>query len=214
MKIGIIGTGDVGRTLASGFIKYGHEVMLGSRDVSQEKVQQWLSVNSGNASLGNFSEAAAFGEVVVIATPWSGTKNAINLANASNFTGKTVIDVTNPLDFSNGFPPKLAGGLTGSAGEMIQHWLLGANVVKAFNIVGNTHMVNPKFSEGTPDMFICGNDTKAKVTVNGFLNDFGWQTIDLGNIAMSKLLESLAMIWIVYGFSNNSWNHAFKLLRK
>jgi len=214
MKIGIIGTGDVGRTLASGFIKYGYEVMLGSRDVSQEKVQQWLTSNGKNASLGSFSEAATFGEVVVIATPWSGTKNAIDLANASNFTGKTVIDVTNPLDFSAGFPPKLAGGLTGSAGEMIQGWLPEAKVVKAFNIVGNTHMVNPHLSEGTPDMFICGNDSEAKDTVKAFLNDFGWPTIDLGNIAMSKLLESLAMIWIVYGFTNNSWSHAFKLLRK
>ena len=137
MKIGIIGSGDVGRTLASGFIRYGYEVMIGSRDISQEKVQQWYAANGKNATLGNFSDAAAFGEVVVLATPWSGTKNAIDLAGVLNFKGKTVIDVTNPLDFSAGVPPKLAVGMTDSAGEMVQNWLPGANVVKAFNIVGS-----------------------------------------------------------------------------
>ena len=214
MKIGIIGSGDVGRTLASGFIKYGHEVMLGSRDISQEKVQQWLGGSGKHASLGNFAEAAVFGEVVILATPWSGTKNAVDLAGASNFVGKTVIDVTNPLDFSGGIPPKLAVGMTDSAGEMVQNWLPGANVVKAFNIVGSSHMINPQFPEGKPDMFICGNDQKSKETVKSFLDDFGWQTIDLGNIEMSRLLEPLALVWIVYGFKTNTWAHAFKLLRK
>ncbi len=214
MKIGIIGSGDVGRTLASGFLSFGHEVMLGSRDIMQEKVQQWQSSNGKNALLGNFTEAAIFGEVVVLASPWVGTKNAVDLAGSSNFIGKTVIDVTNPLDFSGGVPPKLDVGMTDSAGEMIQSWLPEAYVVKAFNIVGSSNMVNPQFNEGKPDMFICGNELTAKETVTKFLDDFGWQTIDLGNIEMSRLLEPLALVWIVYGFKTNTWSHAFKLLRK
>lgn len=214
MKIGIIGSGDVGRTLASGFIRYGHEVMLGSRDIKQEKVQQWFIDSGKNASLGNFAEAAIYGEVIVLATPWSGTKNAVDLAEASNFAGKTVIDVTNPLDFSGGVPPKLAVGMTDSAGERVQSWLPDAHVVKAFNIVGSSHMINPQFPEGKPDMFICGNDQKSKETVTKFLDYFGWQSIDLGNIEISRLLEPLAMIWIVYGFKTNTWAHAFKLMRK
>ena len=104
--------------------------------------------------------------------------------------------------------------MTDSAGEMVQSWLTDANVVKAFNIVGSSHMINPQFPEGKPDMFICGNEQSAKETVTAFLDDFGWQTIDLGNIEMSRLLEPLALVWIVYGFKTNTWAHAFKLLRK
>lgn len=214
MKIGIIGTGNVGFALAAGFLKYGHEVKLGTRDTSQPKVQQWQKEHKAKASLGSLAEAAQFGEVVILATPWTGTHNAIKLAGANSFSGKIVIDPTNPLDFSGGTPPRMSVGQTDSAGESIQRWLPDAHVVKAFNIIGSSHMINPVFKEGSPDMFICGNDAASKKQVTQFLTDFGWDTIDLGEIGYARFLEPLAMIWIVYGFKTESWNHAFKLLRK
>jgi predicted dinucleotide-binding enzyme len=124
-----------------------------------------------------------------------------------------VIDVTNPLDFSSG-PPKLAIGMTDSAGETVQRLLPGANVVKAFNIVGNPHMFKPQFDCGPPTMFICGNSSEAKTTVTSILDKFGWETIDLGGIQESRLLEPLAMVWIKHYINTGSGNHAFKLLTK
>lgn len=214
MNIGILGSGNVGFALADGFVKYGHTVMIGSRDVTQEKVQDWKSKHGEKAFVGTFEEAAKFGEVVVFATPWTGTENAVKLAGVENLKGKVVVDPTNPLDFSGGTPPKLSVGQTDSAGETIQRWLPGSKVVKCWNIVGSSHMVDPDFADGTPDMLICGNDAEAKKLVEGFVNDFGWGCIDMGEIAYSRFLEPFAMVWIVYGFTTNTWNHAFKLLRK
>jgi NADPH-dependent F420 reductase len=214
MKIGILGTGNVGFALADGFIKYGHEVMIGSRDVTQEKVQDWKSKHENMASVGSFADSAKFGEMVILATPWTGTENAIKLAGAENLKGKVVVDPTNPLDFSGGTPPRLSVGQTDSAGETVQRWLPDSKVVKCWNIVGSSHMVDPKFSDGKPDMLICGNDADAKKLVEGFVYDFGWNCIDMGEIGYSRFLEPFAMVWIVYGFTTNTWNHAFKLLRK
>ncbi|MEM2759170.1 MAG: NAD(P)-binding domain-containing protein [Nitrososphaerales archaeon] len=211
MKIGILGSGDVGRKLGDGFIELKHTVKIGTRDPS--KVKEWVSKHGNNASSGSFAEAAEFGELVVIATLWAGTSNAIKLADPKNFAGKVVIDVTNPLDFSQGFP-RLSVGHTDSAGETIQRMLPHARVVKAFNIVGNPHMINPDFAGGPPTMFICGNDIAAKKIVGAMLTSFGWETIDIGAIEGSRLLEPLAMLWITYYFKANSGNHAFKLLRK
>jgi predicted dinucleotide-binding enzyme len=213
MKIGILGTGDVGQALGSGFVKYGHQVKMGSRNPNQDKVKAWLEKVGKGASAGTFAEASAFGEVAVLATLWAGTENAILLADPENLAGKVVIDVTNPLDFS-GMPPKLAIGHTDSAGEQVQRWLPGSYVVKAFNIIGNAHMVNPQFPGGPPDMFICGNDAKAKQTVTGFLKAFGWSVIDIGGIQGARYLEPLAMIWIPHSINTKLGNHAFKLLRK
>lgn len=214
MRIGILGTGDVGQVLGTGFVNLGYEVKMGSRNPNQEKVKNWIKKIGANAFAGTFAEAAAFGDIIVLATSWAGTENAIKLAGPENFSGKVVIDVTNPLDFSNGIPPKLAVGHNDSAGEKIQRWLPDAHVVKAFNTVGNPHMVNPKFPDGQPDMFICGNDTQAKQTVTEILKMFGWPVIDIGGIEGARYLEPLSMIWILYFFKTNSGNHAFKLLRK
>ncbi len=125
-----------------------------------------------------------------------------------------MIDATNPLDFSKGVPPILTVGHTSSLGEQIQKWIPDAKVVKAFNSIGNAHMINPQFPGGPPDMFICGNDEDAKQKVTEILKNFGWSVIDIGGIEGSRYLEPLAMVWIVYGFRTNTWNHAFKLLRK
>ena len=213
MRIGVLGTGDVGRVLGAGFAALGHEVKIGSRSPQQEKVREWLKKAGPKASAGTFAEAAAFGDIVVLATLWTGTENVVKLAGQKNLAGKVVIDTTNPLDFSAG-TPRLSVGHTDSAGETVQRWLPQAKVVKAFNHVGNAHMVNPQFPGGPPTMFICGNDGGAKKTVAGLLEAFGWPAVDIGGIEGSRYLEPLAMLWIIYGVGTNSWNHAFRLLQK
>ena len=211
MNVGIIGSGEVGQKLGDGFVELGHKVMIGSRDTN--KLAVWAGKHKDSASAGSFSQAAEFGDIIAIATLWAGTKSAIEMAGAKNFSGKTVIDVTNPLDFSS-MPPKLAVGGNDSAGETVQRLLPDAKVVKAFNIVGNPHMVHPKFEEGTPTMFICGNDEGAKKTVADIVTAFGFDCVDIGGIEGSRQLEQLAMLWIIYYFRTNTGNHAFKLLRK
>jgi hypothetical protein len=213
MKIGILGTGDVGRVLGIGFAALGHEVKIGSRNPGQDKVREWLNKAGPKASAGIFAEAAAFSEVAVLATAWTGTEDAIRLAKPENLAAKVVIDVTNPLDFSAG-APRLAIGHTDSGGERVQRWLPASKVVKTLNHVGNAQMVRPQFPGGPPDMFVCGNDGEAKKSVGGLLKALGWSVIDIGGIECARYLEPLAMLWILYGFKTNSWNHAFKLLRK
>lgn len=213
MRIGILGSGEVGRALGTAFAACGHEVKLGARDAANPRVRDWVAKGGVHASGGTFEDVARFGEVIVLATAWTGTENAIRLAGPDNFARKVVIDATNPLDFSSK-PPRLSIGLNDSAGEQVQRWLATARVVKAFNIVGNPHMFRPSFPGGPPDMFICGNDAQAKGTVSLILNEFGWEVIDLGGIECARYLEPLAMTWITYGFRTGSWNHAFKLLRK
>jgi 8-hydroxy-5-deazaflavin:NADPH oxidoreductase len=168
MKIGIIGSGDVGQGLSNGFIEYGHTVKIGSRDPNQKKVTEWIDKHDKErVSSGTFAEAASFGELNVLATSWAGTADAIRTVDPQNFAGKVLIDVTNPLDFSEGMPPRLAVGHTDSAGETIQRMLPNSKVVKAFNIVGNPHFVHPNFPNGgPPTMFICGNDEQAKKEIS------------------------------------------------
>jgi hypothetical protein len=215
MKIGILGTGDVGRTLGKGFADLGHEVKMGSRDAKNEKLKKWVAETGPRASGGTFAAAATFGEVIVLATLWSGTENAIRQANPKNFANKVVLDVTNPLVFAPNAPPALALGHTDSGGEQVQRWLKDARVVKVFNIVGNAHMIKPSFPGGPPDMFIAGNDEGAKKVVTDICKAFGWPgTIDIGGIEGSRLLEPMCILWVIYGFRTGGWNHAFKMLRK
>jgi 8-hydroxy-5-deazaflavin:NADPH oxidoreductase len=216
MKIGIIGSGDAGRKLADGFIEFGHHVKIGSRDPNQSKITDWINKHDKEkASSGTFAETASFGELVVLATLWEGTADAIQLSNSKNLTNKIVIDVTNPLDFSKGIPPNLAVGHTDSGGETVQRMLPDSNVVKAFNIVGNPHMVHPDFPDGRPTMFICGNDEASKkIVTDDILSKFGWETIDIGGIEGSRVLEPLALLWILQYFKTGNGNHAFKLLLK
>ena len=215
MRIGVLGSGDVGRTLARGLANRGNEAKLGTRDPQAEKIQTWLAGTKGNASAGTFGEAAEFGEMLVLATRWDGTENAIRLAGQAAFAGKVVLDTTNPLDFSRGVPPTLSVAGNDSAGEQVQRWLPDARVVKVFNTVGNAHMVDPDFSDGPPDLYICGDDPAAKQTAIELAKSLGWSgAIDLGGILHARYLEPMAMVWIVHGFNIKSWNHAFKLLRK
>jgi 8-hydroxy-5-deazaflavin:NADPH oxidoreductase len=215
MKIGVLGTGDVGRTLANGFLATGHNVMMGSREASNEKALAWAKESGAGsaASTGTFADAAKFAEVVVLAVSWPGAENALKLAGAGNLAGKVVIDAVNPLTMGpRGL--ELAVGHTDSAGEHVQRWNPGARVVKAFNCVGYAQMFKPEFAGGPPDMFICGNDDAAKKTVTDILMSFGWSTIDIGGIEGARLLEPLCVLWIDYAMRAHSHTHAFKLLRK
>ena len=214
MKIGFIGSGQVGRSLGSGFAALAHHVKLGSRDAGKDKLRDWAAEAGPRASTGSFAEAAAFAEIAVLCTLWVGTENALTLAGRDRLSGKIVIDTTNPLDFSAGVPPRLALGHTDSAGEQVQRWLPDARVVKCFNIVGHAHMVNPSFPGGPPDMLLCGNNAAAKQAVSELASTLGWPTIDIGGIEGARLLEPLAMLWISHGFQTGAWNHAFRLLRK
>ncbi len=213
MKVGVLGSGEVGKRLAGGFASRGHEVTIGSRN--PEKLQTFVDESGGRIRAGTFEEAARFGELIAIATLFAGTREALELAGPQNFSSKIAIDATNPLKFEEGKLPELSVGLDDSAGEQIQRQLPDAKVVKAFNIIGNAHMIDPHFAGGLPTMFIAGNDESAKKTVAGIVESFGWknEVIDMGGIEESRGLEAMAVVWIHYGIRSGSWNHAFKLLR-
>jgi predicted dinucleotide-binding enzyme len=216
MKVGIIGSGAVGQALGSAFAELGSEIMLGTRDPNAPKIHQWLTKTGKGAKAGTFEETAQFGEILVLCPLFRAVEDIIKLAGKDNFRGKIVIDTTNPIADE---PPKdgvLRYVTTGreSAGELIQKWLPDAHVVKAFNSVGNALMFKPKFDEGQPTMFICGNNSDAKKKVSGILTDFGWDVMDSGSIEASNALEGLCIIWCARGFLEGQWNHAFKLLKK
>jgi predicted dinucleotide-binding enzyme len=215
MKIGILGTGDVGRTLANGFLTLGHEVKLGAREATNEKAANWAKGAGPKASHGTFADAAEFGEIVVLCTLGVAYESVLKAAGPQRLEGKVLIDTTNPLDFSTGMPPTLAVGHTDSGGEQVQRTVPGARVVKAFNIVGNTNMFRPELPGGPPDMLICGNDADAKRKVTSILNDFGWpEVVDFGGIESSRYLEPLCITWVLYGVATKGWGHALKMLRK
>ena len=213
MKIGVLGTGQVGQVLGASLVGLGYEVMIGSRDPNSQKVKDWVAHAAGGSSGGTFAEAAAFGQIIILATQWAGTANAIELAGAANFAGKIVIDVTNPLkDGPNG--PELAIGFSDSGGETVQRLLPDAKVVKAWNHVPAALMVSPHLLGETADMFICGNDAAAKQKVTIILKAFGCPVIDLGGIEQARLTEALTGLWIRYMVISGNWQHAFKLIRK
>jgi predicted dinucleotide-binding enzyme len=213
MRIGILGTGDVGQALGDAFVALGHEVKMGSRSAKNEKALAWTKHAGPKASEGTFRDAAAFGEIVVLATLGVANESALRAAGVETLRGKIVIDTTNPLDFAGGIP-KLAVGADDSGGERVQKLLPDSHVVKAFNTVGHAHMFRPTFPGGPPDMFLCGNDDGAKKKVAAIVRDFGWEVVDLGGIDSSRYLEAMCMTWVLYGIRTSSWNHAFKLLRK
>lgn len=212
MKIGVLGSGDVGKILAGGFLKHGHDVMIGSRDAS--KLADWAKQNS-TGKVGDFAETAAFGEVVVLAVKGLAAADALRAAGKENLSGKTVVDATNPIADA---PPtngvlKFFTNLDESLMEQLQREFPDAHFVKAFNSVGSPLMVNPDFDGTKPTMFICGNDDAAKSTVGGILDQFGWEVADMGKAEAARAIEPLCILWCIPGFVNNEWSHAFKLLR-
>jgi 8-hydroxy-5-deazaflavin:NADPH oxidoreductase len=211
MKVGILGSGDVAKALASGFLKHGHDVMLGTR--APAKLAEWATQNP-QGRLGSFAEAAKFAELVVLAVKGTVAADALRAASAANLEGKPVIDATNPIADA---PPssgvlKFFTNLDESLMERLQREFGNIRFVKAFNSVGNACMVNPQFKGGKPTMFICGNDEAAKRTVSGILDQFGWETADMGKAEAARAIEPLCMLWCIPGFLHNEWIHAFKLL--
>jgi 8-hydroxy-5-deazaflavin:NADPH oxidoreductase len=211
MKVGVLGSGDVAKVLGSGFLKHGHDVMMGTRTSS--KLADWAKQNP-KGSVGGFADAAKFADLVVLAVKGTTALDALRAAGAANLAGKPVIDATNPIA---DVPPtngvlKFFTNLDESLMERLQREFAGARLVKAFNSVGHLHMVNPQFKAGKPTMFICGNDEAAKQTVRGVLDQFGWETADMGKAEAARAIEPLCMLWCIPGFLRNEWSHAFKLL--
>ncbi len=214
MKVGILGTGDVGRALGRGFVTLGHEVRLGARSANHEKALEWVGEMGERASQGAFAEAAAFGDLVVFATLGVANPDVVKAIGPETVAGKVVIDATNPLDFSKGFPPDLAIKGNDSGGETLQRLIPEAKVIKAFNIVGNALMFRPELPGGPPDMYIAGNDADAKAKVAALLNEFGWPTVvDFGGIAASRWLEAMCIAWVIIGAATGNWRQAFKMLK-
>jgi predicted dinucleotide-binding enzyme len=210
-KIGVIGSGHVGETLANGFAKHRSEVMRGSRDPS--KLAEWKRSAGDKARTGTFEETARFGEVVVLAVKGKAAEEAVSICGSA-LDGKVVIDTTNPIADApptNGVIPFFTGP-NDSLLERLQKRAPQARFVKAFSSVGAALMVNPKLP-ATPTMFICGNDSAAKEQVRAILDTFGWETEDAGAVEAARAIEPLCMLWCIPGFLRNDWVHAFKMLR-
>ncbi|CAN5324478.1 NAD(P)-binding domain-containing protein [soil metagenome] len=213
-KVSVLGSGQVGEVLANGFLKHGYAVMRGSRDVV--KLADWKSGAGANASSGTFAEAAAWGEIVVLAVKGTAAEAAVDLAGARNLAGKPVLDASNPIADQ---PPeegvvKYFTGPNESLMERLQKRAPEAHFVKAFSCVGNALMINPDFGGTKPTMFICGNDAGAKAETTKILDQFGWETADMGMAAGARAIEPLCMLWCIPGMRGGGWAHAFKLLKK
>jgi 8-hydroxy-5-deazaflavin:NADPH oxidoreductase len=209
--IGVIGSGIVGQTLANGFLKHGYEVMIGTNTADKHEQLRAKS----RATIGTFEDTAKFGAIVVLATKGSAAEAAVTLAGSRHLAGKTVIDATNPIADA---PPvngvlQFFTSLDDSLMERLQRLVPDARLVKAFSCVGNGLMVNPQFAGAKPTMFICGNNADAKGDVREILDQFGYETADMGTVEAARAIEPLCMLWCIPGFRENSWTHAFKLLR-
>jgi predicted dinucleotide-binding enzyme len=213
-RVGVIGSGAVGQTLADGFLKHGYEVMRGSREPG--KLASWKNAAGGKAAVGSFAETARWGSIVVLAVKGAGAEEAVKLCGADALAGKTVIDTTNPIAEK---PPvngvlQFFTDMNLSLMERLQKLAPAAKFVKCFSSVGNALMVNPQLPGGKPTMFICGNDAGAKSEVGGVLDKFGWEIEDLGAAEAARAIEPLCMLWCIPGFLKNDWVHAYKVLRK
>ena len=210
MKVGVLGSGNVAKTLAGGLLKHDHSVKVGSRNPA--KLANWAA--EGGSSVGTFAEAAEFGELVVLAVKGNAAAEALTLAGAKNLARKTVIDTCNPIEDA---PPekgvlRFFTNINESLMERLQRQFTEAHFVKAFNSVGAPCMVNPQFAGGRPTMFICGNDEGAKEQVMQITDQFGWETADMGTVEAARAIEPLCMLWCIPGFIRNDWTHAFRLL--
>ena len=209
-RIGVLGSGEVGQTLANGFRSHGYEVRIGSR--SPSKLADF-SASSGIAA-GTFAEVAAWGEGLVLSVHGAAAEEALHLAGTVNLRGKLVIDTTNPI--SNAPPVdgvlQFFTGPNDSLLERLQAAQPEARLVKAFNSVGSARMVNPSFAGGRPTMFYCGNDAEARAAVARILEQFGWEPADMGSAVAARAVEPLCLLWCIPGFRQNSWSHAFKVL--
>ena len=214
MKIGIIGSGIVGQVLAKGFTAEGHNVQLGTRNPEKEEAITFKTANPA-IGIGDFAGTAKFGELLVLAVAGDAASAAVDLAGATNFSGKVIIDATNPIarEAPQNGVLKFFTSYNDSLMEQLQRQVPDARFVKAFNSVGNAFMYKPKFPGGKPTMFICGNDEAARKTVTDILTAFGWETEDMGKAEAARAIEPLCILWCIPGFIHNQWTHAFKLLK-
>ena len=214
MKVGILGSGIVGQTLGSGFIKYGHQVKIGTSNPN--KLNDWIKSSGTNASIGSFADAASFGEIIILAVKGTATMNVLEKAGSNNLVNKTIIDATNPIEE---VPPvngvlKFFTDQNYSLMEQLQSNYPESNFVKAFSCVGNSSMVDPDFGGQKPTMFIAGNNDDSKNAVKKILDTFGWEVEDMGKAEAARAIEPLCILWCIPGFLQNRWTHAFKLLKK
>jgi predicted dinucleotide-binding enzyme len=214
MKIGILGSGIVGQTLGSGFIKHGHQVKIGTGNPG--KLNDWLGISGTNGSVGSFADVASFGEIIVLAVKGTAALDVLGKAGEETLRNKTVIDTTNPIAEAapvNGVLQYFTNQ-NDSLMEQLQSKFPELNFVKAFSCVGNALMVNPDFGGVKPTMFIAGNDDNAKSQVKKILDAFGWEVEDMGKVEAARAIEPLCILWCIPGFLENRWMHAFKLLKK
>ena len=215
MKLGVLGTGMVGRTIATKLVDLGHEVTMGSRTADNEDAAAWASVER-NAAHGTFADAASFGELVVNCTAGAGSLDALRAAGGESLAGKVLLDVANPLDFSQGTPPSLFVSNTDSLGEQIQRAFPDARVVKALNTMNCEVMVDPARISGDHDVFVCGDDEAAKGDVRGLLQSFGWPAgsiIDLGGLSAARGTESYLPLWLRLWGALGSGDFNIKVVR-
>lgn len=213
-KIGVLGSGTVAQILAAGFVKHGYEVKMGTRDAT--KLSDFAAKQGGKVAVGSFAEAAAFGEILVLAVKGKVAHDALRLAGDANLKGKTIIDPTNPIE--DGAAPengvlKFFTSINRSLMEDLQAANPEAHFVKAFSMIGGPHMVNPQFSSA-PTMFICSNHAAAKKDVSEILIQFGFEVEDMGAATAARAIEPLCILWCIPGLTGGGWNHALKLLKK
>lgn len=213
-KIGVLGSGIVGQTLASGFLKHGYDVMIGT--AHEAKLKDWKAANP-HGKTGSFEETARFGQILVLAAKGTAAEDVLNLAGLQNLEGKTILDTCNPIADA---PPPQNGVLkffTDLEESLMERFQIGApkaHFVKAFNSVGSALMVNPDFGGTKPTMFICGDNAASKKEAAKIIEQFGWEYEDMGASAAARAIEPLCMLWCIPGFARNQWSHAFKLLKK
>jgi hypothetical protein len=199
MKIGVLGTGTVGRTIATRLVAIGHEVTMGSRTADNEQAADWVGEAGDRAAQGTFADAAAFGEIVFNCTAGVASLEALGSVPGEDLAGKILVDVANPLDFSRGMPPTLSVSNDDSLGEQIQRKLPDTRVVKTLNTVNANVMVDPGRVPGEHDLFVCGNDADAKAEVSELLESFGWtreRIVDLGDITGARAMEMYLPLWL------------------
>lgn len=203
MKIGIFGTGMVGASIGSRLAGLGHQVMMGSRTANNEKAIEWASSAGQGASHGTFQDVAAFADVIFNCTKGMASEEVLKSCDVKTLKGKILVDVANPLDFSQGMPPTLSVINNDSLGERLQRQIPEMKVVKTLNTMNCELMVRPELIKGSHQVFICGNDEKAKKVVSDLLNEFGWEDkniIDLGDISNARATEQLLPLWVrLYG---------------
>jgi 8-hydroxy-5-deazaflavin:NADPH oxidoreductase len=199
VRIAVLGTGTVGRTIGTKLVELGHEVTMGSRTADNENAREWVAAAGGGAAQGTFEDAASGAELVFNCTGGAVALDALRAAGGANLAGKVVVDASNPLDFSQGVPPTLTVCNTDSVGEQIQREFPDARVVKTLNTVNTAVMTNPAGVPGSHNLFMSGNDAEAKTTVKGILGDFGWPQhaiIDLGDITGARGQEMYLPLWL------------------